>query len=99
MFVCACAFMYMYVSTGSSFVGSGSALKPPAPDAANNVLPVMGLTCDGTGFIQVIGPCHIQMSHVTYGRVIAHMNESCHTYACVVSHTNLMGLTSDFSCR
>ena len=62
MFVCACAFMYMYVSTGSSFVGSGSALKPPAPDAANNVLPVMGLTCDGTGFIQVIDP----LGRVTY---------------------------------
>ncbi len=37
---------------GAAFVGSETALHPPALDTANKVLPLAGITCDGTGFWQ-----------------------------------------------
>jgi hypothetical protein len=37
---------------GAAFVGSETALHPPAPDSANKVLPFLGMTCAGTGFMQ-----------------------------------------------
>jgi len=37
---------------GSAFVGSVSALHPPAVDTTNKVLPMMGETCAGTGYMQ-----------------------------------------------
>jgi len=37
---------------GSAFVGSATALKPPAPDATTSAMPVMGLSCEGTAYLQ-----------------------------------------------
>ena len=37
---------------GSKFVGNVDALRPPAPDATNKVLPFMGIKCDGAAFMQ-----------------------------------------------
>jgi len=37
---------------GSVFVGSATALKPPAPDTDASVMPVMGLSCEGAAYMQ-----------------------------------------------
>ena len=44
-----CTHIYTYIYR---FVGSVDALKPPAPDTANKVLPMGGIKCDGSAFMQ-----------------------------------------------